>query len=197
MLYIYLILIAYLLGSIPFGFLLIKFAGHGDIRKIGSGGTGATNVNRAGGMKMALSVWALDMAKASMAVLIGIGFTNSVSFGALCGFFAIVGHCFPVWLKFRGGKGVSCFFGTLLAINPALFVILGIIWLFVALTFGYSSLGAIVSMFILPVLGFATIGFWTGVIFIAVSVLCLYQHRENIRRLLSGTESKIKWKKKK
>ncbi len=195
MMHIYLILIAYLLGSIPFGYLLIKFSGNGDIRKSGSGGTGATNVNRVGGIKMALSVWVLDMAKAALAVLVGIHFTGSLVFGAICGLVAIIGHCFPIWLGFRGGKGISCFFGMLIVVAPQYFVLLGVLWVLVALLSGYSSLGAIVSLCVLPFLGFYQ-GFYLGLVFLAVSLLCLYQHRANISRLLAGSESKINWSKK-
>ena len=195
MLYIIGILVAYLMGSIPCGLIISRVLGYGDLRKIGSGNTGATNALRAGGLRLAILVWVLDMAKAIAAVLIGNALLGA-SFGAWCGFAAMVGHCFPVWLRFHGGKGVSCLFGIFLAVNPLMFVICGIEWLIVALGFGYSSLGAIVAFCLAPVLGFA-ISAGVGFAFLAMGLLCLYRHMENIGRLVGGTESKITWRWKK
>ena len=143
MIYIIILLISYLLGSIPMGLVLTKMAGKGDLRKVGSGNIGATNVMRVGGLRMAALAWLLDMLKVILPVVIGWAYAN-VGFGAWCGFVAIVGHCFPIWLRFRGGKGVSGLFGMILAISPLSFVFIGIEWLIVALTSGYSSLGALV-----------------------------------------------------
>lgn len=195
MLYIIGILVAYVLGSIPCGLVLSRIFGYGDLRKVGSGNTGATNALRVGGLRLAILVWVLDMAKAAVAVLIG-NWIGGAAFGAWCGFAAMVGHCFPVWLRFRGGKGVSCLFGILLAVNPILFVICGIEWLIVALGFGYSSLGAVVVFCLAPVLGFA-ISLGVGFAFFAMGLLCLYRHLENIGRLVGGTETKIVWRWKK
>lgn len=189
MIYTSLLIVSYLLGSIPFGWLLIRIMGKGDIRNIGSGGTGATNVARVLGLGGFVGVWALDMAKAAIAVWLGLHFVSPV-FGALCGFFAIVGHCFPIWLKFKGGKGNASMFGVLLSVSPLMFIVVGIEWLLVAATTKYSSLGAIVGFLVMPLLGFAT-SFKMGLVFTAISALCLFQHRENIKRLLSGTESKM------
>lgn len=194
-LYILGIVVSYLLGSIPMGLILTRLMGKGDIRKVGSGNIGATNVLRVGGLRMAALTWLLDMLKAIAAVFIGVLISGPV-FGAWCGFVAIVGHCYPVWLKFHGGKGISSLFGVLLAINPLLFVICGIEWLIVALSSGYSSLGAVVVFCLMPVLGFV-MDFQMGWPFLAVGLLCLWRHRSNIGRLLSGTESKIEWKWKK
>ena len=195
MLYIIGILVAYVLGSIPCGLVLSRIFGYGDLRKVGSGNTGATNALRVGGLRLAILVWVLDMAKAAVAVLIG-NWIGGAAFGAWCGFAAMVGHCFPVWLRFRGGKGVSCLFGILLAVNPILFVICGIEWLIVALGFGYSSMGAVVVFCLAPVLGFA-ISLGVGFAFFAMGLLCLYRHLENIGRLVGGTETKIVWRWKK
>lgn len=195
MLYIIGILVAYLMGSIPCGLIISRALGYGDLRKIGSGNTGATNALRAGGLRLAILVWVLDMAKAIAAVLIGNALLGA-TFGAWCGFAAMVGHCFPVWLRFHGGKGVSCLFGIFLAVNPLMFVVCGIEWLIVALGFGYSSLGALVVFCLAPVLGFA-ISAGVGLAFLAMGLLCLYRHLENIGRLVGGTESKITWKWKK
>ena len=169
--YIIGILGAYVLGAVPCGLILGRVLGYGDLRKIGSGNTGATNALRAGGLRFAILVWVLDMAKAIAAVLIGNWIGGAV-FGAWCGFAAMLGHCFPIGLRFHGGKGVSCLFGILLAVNPLLFIICGIEWLIVALGFGYSSLGAIVVFCLAPVLGFA-MGAGIGFAFLAMGLLCL------------------------
>ncbi len=193
--FIFAILISYLLGSIPMGLILTKLMGKGDLRKVGSGNIGATNVMRVGGLRMAAVTWILDMLKAIVAVLIGGSVAGAV-FGAWCGFAAIVGHCYPIWLKFHGGKGISSLFGVLLITNPLAFIICGVEWLIVALSSGYSSLGAVVAFCLMPILGFV-ISFQMGWPFLAIALLCLWRHRENIKRLFSGTESKIEWKWKK
>ena len=195
MIYFIAILIAYLLGSIPMGLLLTRLAGKGDLRKVGSGNIGATNVMRVGGLRMAGLVWILDMAKAIVAVFIGNVVVGD-AFGAWCGFAAIVGHCYPIWLKFRGGKGISSLFGVLLAVSPISFVVCGAEWLIVALTSGISSLGAVIVFCLIPVLGFL-IGVNIGWPFLAIGGLCMWRHRENIKRLFAKTESKIEWKWKK
>ena len=195
MMYAILIIVSYFLGSIPFGILVTKLFNKGDLRKVGSGNIGATNVMRVGGLRLAGLTWLLDMAKAIIAVLLGRYFVGA-SFGVWCGFIAIVGHCFPVWLKFHGGKGISALFGVLLAVNPLLFIICGIEWLIVALGTGFSSAGATVVFCLMPILGFVmnvSIGFG----FLAISLLCLIRHRENIVRLITGKESIIEWKWKK
>ncbi len=195
MAYIIGIIISYLLGSIPMGLLLTKFMGKGDLRKVGSGNIGATNVMRVGGLRMAAMTWVLDMLKAIFAVFVGYIIGGTV-FGAWCGFFAVFGHCYPVWLRFHGGKGISSLFGVLLAISPMSFFVCGIEWLLVALSSGYSSLGAVVAFCVMPLLGFF-IGWQVGLPFLAIALLCLWRHRENIGRLVAGTESKIEWKWKK
>ena len=195
MIYAIVLICAYLLGSIPMGLLLTRAAGMGDLRKVGSGNIGATNVMRVGGLRMAGLVWILDMAKAVIAVLIGMA-VGGVTLGVWCGFVAICGHCWPVWLRFRGGKGISCLFGVLLAISPVSFLTCGIMWLIVALMSGYSSLGAVVAFCFMPVLGFC-IATSVGWAFLAIGLVCLWRHRENIGRLLRGDESKIQWKWKK
>ena len=195
MIYIFSIIISYLLGSIPMGLLLTKLAGKGDLRKVGSGNIGATNVMRVGGLRMAGLVWLLDMAKAIAAVFIG-KYVAGDAFGAWCGFVAIIGHCYPIWLKFKGGKGISSLFGVLLAVSPMSFVVCGLEWLLVALSSGISSFGATIVFCLIPVLGFA-ISIHVGFAFLAIGLLCMWRHRGNIARLLSGSESKIEWKWKK
>jgi len=195
MMYIICIIVSYLLGSVPFGLIIAKLLKNVDLRTVGSGNIGATNVMRVGGLRIAGLVWVLDMAKAIVAVLLG-RYVGGDIFAVWCGFAAIVGHCFPIWLNFHGGKGISSLFGIFLAINPLMFVICGIEWLLVALGTGYSSFGAVVVFCLAPVLGFC-INSGIGIGFVAISVLCLIRHRQNILRLLSGEESKIKWKWKK
>lgn len=195
MMYLISLIISYLLGSIPFGLLIAKLFNKGDIRKVGSGNIGATNVMRVGGLRLAGLVWLLDMAKAVAAVLIG-RYVGGEVLAVWCGFAAIVGHCFPIWLRFHGGKGVSCLFGVLLAVNPILFVVCGVEWLILALSSGRSSAGALIVFCLMPILGFC-ISFGVGIGFLAVSVLCVVRHSENILRLVSGKESKVDWKWKK
>lgn len=195
MVLVFALIVSYLLGSIPMGLILAQVAGKGDLRKVGSGNIGATNVMRVGGLRLAGLTWVLDMAKAIAAVFIG-GALGGGALAAWCGFVAIVGHCYPVWLRFRGGKGISSLFGVLLAISPISFITCGIMWLIVALTSGFSSLGAVVVFCFMPVLGFC-ISTSVGWAFLAIGILCMWRHRENILRLVRGTESQIQWKWKK
>ena len=195
MIYIITVMVSYLLGSVPMGLLLTRMMGKGDLRKVGSGNIGATNVMRVGGLRMAGLVWILDMLKAIAAVFIG-GYVAGDAFGAWCGFAAIVGHCYPVWLRFRGGKGISSLFGVLLAVSPMSFAVCGVEWLLVALSSGVSSLGAVIVFCLMPVLGFL-ISASVGWAFLAIGLLCMWRHRENIKRLFGGAESKIEWKWKK
>ena len=195
MIYLIAIIVSYLLGSVPMGLILTKLAGKGDLRQVGSGNIGATNVMRVGGLRMAGLVWLLDMAKAIAAVFVG-KYVAGDAFGAWCGFAAIVGHCYPVWLRFKGGKGISSLFGVVLAVSPLSFAVCGIEWLMVALMSGMSSFGAVIVFCLIPVLGFA-ISMQVGFAFLAIGLLCMWRHRANISRLISGTESKIEWKWKK
>lgn len=194
MTHLLLLIVAYLLGSIPVGLILARFAGIGDLRKVGSGNIGATNALRAGGFGLAFATWIGDMAKAVAAVILGREFFGA-DFGALCGLVAVIGHIYPVWLGFKGGKGISSMFGFMLGLSPVGFVVGGISWLLVALGTGYSSAGALVFLALMPIFGFA-VSFGTGIICIAMAVLGYYRHKENIARLRSGKESKIKWRKK-
>ena len=195
MIYLFSLILSYLLGSIPMGLLLTKLVGKGDLRKVGSGNIGATNVMRVGGLRMAGLVWLLDMAKAIAAVFIG-KYVSGDAFGAWCGFVAIIGHCYPIWLNFKGGKGISSLFGVLLAVSPMSFVVCGLEWLLIAISSGISSLGATIVFCLIPVLGFA-ISIYVGFAFLAIGLLCMWRHRGNIVRLISGSESKIEWKWKK
>ncbi len=185
--------LGYLLGSIPFGLLLTRMAGLGDIRNIGSGNIGATNVLRTGNKGLALATLLLDGAKGAGAVLIAraVHYDLAVVAGA-CVF---LGHLFPVWLKFPGGKGVATALGTWIALAWPIGVLACATWLIVALIFRYSSLSALLAVALAPVyaiwLGSPAL-IWFG---IGVAILVWIRHHENIRRLLKGEEPKIGKKK--
>lgn len=197
--------LGYLLGSIPFGLVIVRLAGLGDIRAIGSGNIGATNVLRTGRKDLALATLLLDSGKAALA-LIGAGmlFKQETGYagtdaGLIAGGAAFLGHCFPVWLNFKGGKGVATFFGVLLAGQPFVGLACGALWILTALLFRYSSLAALVAAasaapiayvlrtpdhWILPVSFCALLG-----------ALVFIRHHQNIARLLSGAEPRIGAKK--
>jgi glycerol-3-phosphate acyltransferase PlsY len=183
--------IAYLFGSIPFGLLITRAMGLGDIRKIGSGNIGATNVLRTGRKGLAAATVLLDGLKGAAAVLLG-----SVAIGPLgvlvCGVAAVLGHLFPVWLGFRGGKGVATGFGVLIAANPLAGLICGAVWVAMAKIVKMSSAAALVSFLIAPAV-FAVIAGDQRLTALAaiVALLVWARHGANIRRLLAGTEPKI------
>ena len=187
--------VGYLLGSIPFGLVLTRMAGLGDIRNIGSGNIGATNVLRTGNKPLALATLLLDGGKGALAVLLAHLVFQSSGLGVVAGGSAFLGHLFPVWLKFRGGKGVATALGTWLALNWQIGVLICVTWLVVALIFRYSSLSALLAMALAPVyayiLGYPAL-IWFGA---AVALLVWIRHHENIRRLLKGEEPKIGRKK--
>jgi acyl phosphate:glycerol-3-phosphate acyltransferase len=184
----------YLLGSIPFGLLLTRMAGLGDIRNIGSGNIGATNVLRTGNKGLALATLLLDGGKGAAAVLIAASFFNDPVLHTLAGFFAFIGHLFPCWLKFKGGKGVATALGTWLALAWPIGLLACLTWLVIALIFRYSSLSALLAVALAPV--YAIFGSPALIAFgIGVAVLVWIRHHENIRRLLNGEEPKIGKKK--
>jgi glycerol-3-phosphate acyltransferase PlsY len=185
--------LGYLLGSIPFGLLLTRMAGLGDIRKIGSGNIGATNVLRTGNKGLALATLLLDGGKGAAAVLIARYFEPDLA--VIAGAGAFIGHIFPVWLKFKGGKGVATALGTLLALNWEVGVLCCLTWLVVAFVFRYSSLSALLAIALSPVYAFflgTMPQVWLG---LALAILVWIRHHENIRRLLKGEEPKIGKKK--
>ena len=190
-------LFSYLLGSTPFGLLLCKIFGYGDIRTIGSGNIGATNVLRTGNKPLAFATLILDSGKGLLAVVISaliIGEFGAHDFLLVCGFAAILGHCYPIWLKFKGGKGVATTLGTLLAAVPLAGVAACVTWLVVALVFKISSLSALVALGVAPIVVFFVYGSAPAVICVLISGLVFWKHRENIKRLLNGTEPKISFK---
>lgn len=179
----------YVLGSIPFGLLLTRLAGLQDIRSIGSGNIGATNVLRTGHKGIAALTLAADILKGTAAALIGLQWGPDT--GVLAGFGAFVGHLAPVWLKFRGGKGVATYIGVLLGLYWPAAVAFCAIWLLVAGVVRYSSLAALVASAATPAL-LAYFGQWQAMeLFVLMTALVYIRHWANIRRLISGKESKI------
>ena len=182
--------LGYLFGSIPFGLVLTRLAGTKDLRSIGSGNIGATNVLRTGHKGLAAATLLLDMLKGTAAVVIA-GYLDGPNAAMLAALGAFLGHLFPVWLKFRGGKGVAVYIGVLLGLFPLAALAFCLIWLATAVASRYSSLAALVASVITPILLW-----WLGqlalaALFAAMTVLLFYMHRENIKRLRAGTEGKI------
>ena len=184
------LVIGYLLGSIPWGIILTRLAGTQDLRSIGSGNIGATNVLRTGRKGLAAATLILDALKGTAAVIIS-GYLGGPDAAMLAGLGAFLGHLFPVWLKFRGGKGVAVYIGILIGLFwPAAMLFCGI-WLALAFALRYSSLSALIASVITPIFLW-----WFGhaalaVLFAVLTLLLIFMHRENIRRLIAGTEGKI------
>jgi glycerol-3-phosphate acyltransferase PlsY len=186
------ILYSYLLGSIPFGLIYAKIAGLGDVRNIGSGNIGATNVLRTGNKQVAAYTLLSDIAKGSIAVLITNKFFNEYS---LLSFLIVyLGHIFPVWLKFKGGKGVATFIGGILITNYILGLVFLITWGVIAKIFKISSLSAIIAFIVTLVITFVFYDFNLTLLMFFFTVFSIYTHRDNIKRIISGDESKIKTK---
>src|ERR1700722_20394772 len=183
-------IIGYLFGSIPFGLILTRFAGTQDLRSIGSGNIGATNVLRTGRKGLAAATLILDALKGTAAVIIA-GYCAGPNAAMLAALGAFLGHLFPVWLKFRGGKGVAVYIGVLIGLFWPAAVVFCILWLAIAFTTRYSSLAALVASFVTPIFLW-----WFGhpalaSLFVVLTLLLFYKHRENIERLQAGTEGKI------
>ena len=190
-----LIIIFYLIGSLPFALILTKLSGFGDIRDIGSGNVGATNVLRTGNKYLALIVLSLDIIKGFVPLIILQFYFEDLSLlnKIILGHFAIIGHIFPIWLKFKGGKGVATYIGFLFSINPYIGLSFLILWLVVALSTKYSSLGSLTAILIAPIYFiFINFNLYIGIFFIYLSLIIYLKHSENIKRLLNKTESKIK-----
>ena len=180
---------SYLLGSIPFGLILTKIFLKKDIRKIGSGNIGTTNVLRTGKKSLAASTLVLDLMKGYFSIIITFTyFENLISYSALICF---IGHIFPVWLKFKGGKGVATYLGVIFALSYKFFLIFGISWLVLSFLFRYASLSSIISSLIVFVCSYFFNNNFSLILFIFF-IFILYTHRENIVRLKNSEESKIK-----
>ena len=182
--------LGYLLGSIPFGLILTRAAGLGDVRSIGSGNIGATNVLRTGNKKLAAATLLLDALKATVAAWI-MAYVAGPEAGAIAGLFAFLGHLFPVWLGFKGGKGVATYIGTLLGVAPIMVVLFAAVWLAIAFTTRYSSLSALVAMLVIPVALWILGNEKVAAVMAIMTLISYWKHKANISRLMSGTESKI------
>jgi acyl phosphate:glycerol-3-phosphate acyltransferase len=179
----------YLLGSIPFGLLLTRAAGLGDVRKIGSGNIGATNVLRTGNKGLAAATLLLDALKGTAAVLIAGHFAPEAAIWAGLG--AFLGHLFPAWLGFKGGKGVATYLGVLIGLAWQVALIFAVVWLIVAFLLRYSSLAALTAAVVVPIALYFMSTSQIAVLFLVMSIIVFIKHRENISRLLDGTEGKI------
>ncbi len=189
------LLFGYLLGSIPFGLILTRVAGLGDVRSIGSGNIGATNVLRTGNKGLAALTLALDAVKGTAAVLIAHAVGDAYGYGALAGLMAglgaFLGHLFPAWLGFKGGKGVATYIGVLLgAAWPGALIFCGV-WLAVALVTRYSSLSALVASVVTPVALYLSGSEPQAIFASLMTLLLLWKHKANISRLISGEEPRI------
>jgi acyl phosphate:glycerol-3-phosphate acyltransferase len=183
------IVLGYLLGSIPFGLLLTRAAGLGDIRAIGSGNIGATNVLRTGNKGLAAVTLLLDAAKGAAAVLIARWISPELA--VLGGGAAFLGHCYPVWLKFRGGKGIATYGGVALALLWPVGLIFLAVWVGVLAVSRYSSLGGIAASVAAPVSAALWDRFEVAALFIGLALIVIWKHRANIERLMAGTEPRI------
>ena len=184
------IVISYLMGSIPFGFLLTKIFLKKDIREIGSGNIGATNAMRTGNKLIGYSTLFLDILKAVIPVIfIKIYFIEYLYITCLCVF---LGHVFPIWLKFKGGKGVATYVGILCCVNIYLGIGFGIVWITTFIIFKFSSLSSLLGSLSIPLINFFILKNEVIFFFIIMFVLIFYTHRENIKRLLNRRESKTK-----
>jgi acyl phosphate:glycerol-3-phosphate acyltransferase len=185
------LLAGYLLGSIPFGLILTRLAGLGDIRRIGSGNIGATNVLRTGNKALAAATLLLDGGKGAVAVLVAQRLYGPDA-AIVAGAGAFLGHLFPVWLKFHGGKGVATTIGILLAIAWPVGLIACAVWLLTALLFRYSSLAALIAVAAAPIAAWFLANHQTAGLALLLAVIIWQRHHENIRRLLKGEESRIR-----
>ena len=182
--------ISYVMGSIPFGLLLTKIFLKKDIREVGSGNIGATNVLRTGNKTIGYLTLILDVIKAVIPVLyIKFKFPELIYISSLSVF---IGHVFPVWLKFKGGKGVATYVGILFSINYILGIVFAFSWLIIFFISKYSSLGSILSSLAIPIFIFFNSSYENEYFFIIMFVLILYTHRENVKRLINKEESKTK-----
>jgi glycerol-3-phosphate acyltransferase PlsY len=188
--YLLAVIIGYLLGSIPFGLILTRIAGTADLRSIGSGNIGATNVLRTGHKGLAAATLISDMLKGTLAVITAgtFGGPNAAMLAATAAF---LGHLFPVWLNFKGGKGVAVYIGVLLGLFWPAALVFCVIWLATAALSRYSSLSALVASFVTPIFLWWFGHYALAGLFAVLTMLLWYMHRENIKRLQAGTEGRI------
>lgn len=194
------LIVCYLIGSIPFGLLFTRFAGLGDVRSIGSGNIGATNVLRTGNKKLAALTLLCDMLKGTLAVFVAAKIASLVHDNpviiVLGGFAAFIGHIYPVWLKFKGGKGVATYLGVCLGFYWPAALLFACIWILTAVITRYSSLSALFAVILVPIFVFLftpypSLARLFAIVLSVMSVIVILKHQTNIRRLLTGKESKI------
>ncbi|MEZ5800736.1 MAG: glycerol-3-phosphate 1-O-acyltransferase PlsY [Nitratireductor sp.] len=181
--------LGYLLGSVPFGLILTRIAGLGDLRAIGSGNIGATNVLRTGNKGLAATTLLLDALKGTAAVVVGS--YAGPEYGLVAGFGAFVGHCFPIWLRFKGGKGVATYLGALFPIAWKIGVIFAAFWLATAFVTRISSASALTACADLAADAVCDRHAFCRHRVLIISIICVYRHKDNIRRMINGTEGKI------
>ena len=188
------IIVFYLIGSTPFALILTKLLGHGDIRNIGSGNVGATNVLRTGNKFLAFAVLCLDISKGFLPFLIlsALYDTNTLHSIFLC-HFAILGHIFPIWLKFKGGKGVATYIGFLIGLNFLIGLYFLLTWIIIAFISRYSSLSSLVASLVVPLyFFFVNPNNFVGIFLLYLFFIISLKHSENIKRWMNGSENKIK-----
>ncbi len=183
--------VGYFFGSIPFGLIITKLAGMGDVRDIGSGNIGATNVLRTGKKPLAVLTLLADILKGFIPTLLISSYFGLIPFGIITGFMALIGHMFPIWLKFKGGKGVATYIGVAFGFFWPSGVCFIISWLLMAVIFRYSSLSALVACLLTPLLTFLMTEEIIATTLFVMSILVLIRHRSNIERLIAGEEDKI------
>lgn len=188
--------LGYIFGSIPFGLVFARLGGLGDIRKIGSGNIGATNVLRTGRKDLALLTLLFDIGKAGIIALLCTFLYVSPTMGFIAGTAAVVGHNYPIWLKFKGGKGVASTLGLMLTMTPFTGILTALTWLVTAVSFKYSSLSALTALALAPLYAFIFSGPVPAVFYSGLALLSFWRHKDNIKRLIKGEESKINLKKK-
>jgi glycerol-3-phosphate acyltransferase PlsY len=183
-------LYSYLLGSIPFGLIITRIFLKQDIRKVGSGNIGSTNVLRTGKKSLAIATLVFDVLKGYVSVIISLKYFNDLVF--LSALICFIGHIFPIWLKFKGGKGVAVYLGIILALSFALGIVFGISWILIVLIFRYSSLSSIIGAFVVLCYSIILKNYSLSLPLFIFFVIILFTHRENIKRLKDYRESKIK-----
>ena len=180
----------YLSGSVPFGLILTRMAGLGDVRSIGSGNIGATNVLRTGNKGLAAATLVLDALKGTVPALLATHFLG-IEAGVIAGFFAFLGHIFPVWLSFKGGKGVATYIGVMFGLDWRMGLLFLVVWIATAALSRYSSLSALIASVVIPATLWLIADPKVAAVATIMSVIIWIKHRPNIERLLSGAESKI------
>lgn len=184
------IIISYTIGSVPFGLILGKLMGYGDIRTIGSGNIGATNAMRTGNKILGISTLLLDSGKGALAVWLCHRYYGT-EYAPLSALFVVLGHVFPVWLNFKGGKGVATALGTFFALNWTLGGIVCLLWLLIFAFSRISSISSLVSIGYASIIAYVVDGYLTALLCLCIAGLILFTHRANILRLLAGTENHL------